>query len=232
METMYDSIELDQIPADAKMVAGYVGGQWPTFAEVVRRWPHAQHLSIAIAAGEDADCLDIENGDATIKDAPGWFRRQRARGVALPWFYIELSKALGLIAELEQAGIPRHQYLLWTAHWNYVAHLCGPHEGLPTHADATQWNDRALGRNLDESLVGSYPTVSAAYAPPDELRWEHEYDQLLHKRGPRAALRRNALKRAMRKRIQLIVRLAEDNGWDTLNREARLKQLLTRTGGK
>ena len=148
MWVMYDSTTLDAIPADAPAVAGYVGGDWPTYHELARRWPHAKHLSIAVNASEDAECLDIENGDATPADAPGWHRRQIAHGVLKPVLYIERSRLPELVAELEQAGIQRDEYRLWIADYTGQPHIT-------PGADGTQWIDSALGRNLDESLLAS-----------------------------------------------------------------------------
>lgn len=152
MYVMYDSTEPGQIPRSAGAVAGYVGGFWPDYGEEVKRWPHARHLSIAVNAGEDAECLDIENGDATPANAPGWFHRQRSRGVARPTFYASLSNVAAVEDVLTAAGITRHEYSVWAAHYTYIPHICGPSEGLRSWAQATQWTDHALGRNLDESL--------------------------------------------------------------------------------
>lgn len=88
--TMYDDIYTDYIPRDAEMVAGYVGGAWPTFTGGVwdgvnhlslsEIFPNAVCVSIAVASRFDADVLDIENGDATPAVAPGWAKRQRSLG--------------------------------------------------------------------------------------------------------------------------------------------------------
>jgi hypothetical protein len=152
---MFDSIEVSTVPAHPPAVAGYVGGWWPTFRALVRRFPRAHHLSIAVHANEDAEALDIERGDATIAQAAGWVRRQQRRGVRRPVLYISISQAAELLRVLAAAGIRRHEVRLWTAHYSYRPHLCSPACGFgDVHADATQYSDRALGRNLDESLVG------------------------------------------------------------------------------
>ncbi len=143
--TMYDSVDISQIPFGAPAVAGYVGGSWPTYNELRARFPHAHVLSIAVNAGEDAECLDIENGDATPGDAVGWFHRQKARGVKRPCFYAGIFVIGTVIQLLKQAGINRSEYRVWTPHYTYVAHI-------EPGSDATQWTDKALGRNLDQSL--------------------------------------------------------------------------------
>ena len=81
---MFDSIDLSQIPATAPAVAGYVDGRWPTFARLPGMFPHAHLLSVAVTAAGDADCLDIETGDATPADAAGWYARQKAQGGRAP----------------------------------------------------------------------------------------------------------------------------------------------------
>lgn len=152
---MFDSVDLDQVPDNAPAVGAYVGGAWPTYWDAVKRFPHAVVLAIAVAASEEATCLDIESGDATIEEAPAWWKRQRARGVRTPWFYISVSEAPRLEAVLADAGIKPGRYHLFTAHWTFEAHICGPHScgALERTASATQWTDKALGRNLDQSLV-------------------------------------------------------------------------------
>jgi hypothetical protein len=151
---MYDDVTLSLIPANAPAVAGYVGGRWPTYHELATRFPHAKRLSIAVNAGEDAECLDVEPGDATVSQAAAWIKRQRNRGVKRPVVYCSVSQARGVVSALKAAGLGRSSYRLWTAHYTGRAHLCSSAcgFGMPTTADATQWTDRALGRSLDESL--------------------------------------------------------------------------------
>lgn len=157
---MYDSVDVGQIPVDAQAAAGYVGGHWPTYAELCRRLPHAHVLSIAVTAEEDADCLDVETGDATPQQAPAWVRRQLHRGVWRPALYANLSTMPAVVHELAQAGLNRDQVRLWVAHYTGEPHI-------PTGYDACQWTDRALGRNLDESLLADafFPAPKAKRKP-------------------------------------------------------------------
>jgi hypothetical protein len=143
--TMYDSIEVATVPSGATAVAGYVGGKWPTYDALVKAFPTAQHVSIAIAASEDADCLDIENGDATPDEAPAWVRRQQARGVKRPKLYASVSVWPEIEFFLKRAGIKRSEYVKWGAHYTGVPRL-------ESDFDAIQYTDAALGRNLDASL--------------------------------------------------------------------------------
>lgn len=154
--TMYDSVTITEIPAGARAVAGYVGGNWPTFRGLVTAFPRARRLSIAIAASEDAHCLDIEPGDATVNEAVAWVRRQLSRGVKRPCVYASASQIDGLVAALEAAGLHRSQVRIWSAHYGRGRHLCGPAtcgEVRSISADATQYDNRALGRNLDVSVL-------------------------------------------------------------------------------
>ena len=143
--TMYDSVDIGTVPGFAQAVAGYVGGNWPTYDGLVKRFPKAHHLSIAVNAGEDAECLDIETGDATPADAPNWVRRQHARGIKRPVVYANASTMPSVLNALSAARIGRNEYRVWTAHYTYRAHI-------EPGSDATQYTDKALGRNLDASL--------------------------------------------------------------------------------
>lgn len=152
---MYDTITIETVPPNPEAVAGYVGGHWPTYNALVQKFPHAHHLSIAVNAGEDAECLDIEAGDAVPAQGPAWVKRQLARGVKRPVVYASVSSMQTVIDILESSGLHRGEFRVWTAHYTFTAHLCGPHcgFGFRDNADATQWTDRALGRNLDESQL-------------------------------------------------------------------------------
>src|SRR6266446_1131884 len=153
---MYDSTRLDQIPLDAPAVAGYIGGRFQTFSKLLVLFPKAKHLSIAVASRFDADCLDVEPGDAPPLFAPAWVKRQQVRGVKRPVVYTSVSGAQSLLDLLAKNGISRNAIRLWTAHYTHVEHLCGPQcgFGMKTVADATQWTNKALGRELDQSLTG------------------------------------------------------------------------------
>ena len=156
--TMYDATDVTQIPSGATAVAGYTAGRWPTFPELVRLFPQARHLSIAIDAALDADVLDIETGDATPADAAGWYGRQKARGIARPCLYASAGlMESGVRPALTAAGIARSAVRLWSAHYTGEPHICATDTCRATSIpmDGTQWTDRAMGRALDESLLAA-----------------------------------------------------------------------------
>jgi hypothetical protein len=150
---MYDAIIVADLPADAAAYAGYVNGHWPTWPVLAATHPHAKRLSIAVFSDADADCLDIETGDATPASAPAWVRRQHARGLNRPVAYANRSTMPAVIRALRAAGIKRSQVRLWVADYTGRPHLPILSWGArPTRADACQWTDKAHGRSLDESL--------------------------------------------------------------------------------
>jgi hypothetical protein len=102
-----------------------------------------------------AECLDIERGDATNADAPGWVKRQKARGIHRPCLYTSVSNAQALLTYLASHGIGRKDVRIWTAHYTGRQHFCGPQcgFGLKTVVDGTQWTDRAHAMSLDQSIV-------------------------------------------------------------------------------
>lgn len=143
--TMYDTVTVASVPANPEAVAGYVNGKFQTYNDLVRKFPHAKHLSIAVTTAADALCLDIELGNARPGQAPEWVKRQHRRGVRRPVVYANTSTMPSVISALTNAGIHRSEYRVWTAHYTGVPHI-------EAGSDATQYTDRALNRNLDASL--------------------------------------------------------------------------------
>jgi hypothetical protein len=162
---MYDDVNVALIPPNAPAVAGYVGGRWPTYTKVVKGWPKAKHLSVAVSVIYNADALDVEPGDATPAQAAAWVKKQinlrkSGNGYNTPKavVYTNASSGQALIDELEKAGLRYDQdFMWWSAHYDPAKgkHLCSPRcgFGIKVNAHATQFTDKALGKSLDESLV-------------------------------------------------------------------------------
>jgi hypothetical protein len=147
--TMFDSVAPKEIPLNAKAVAGYVGGNWPTFDSLRAKFPNAKRLSVAVNASEFADCLDVETGDAIPADAPGFIKREKARLTPLgrkPWIYSDGSNMPVVISACGNAGIQRSEYNYWLADPDGVPHL-------PVNVEAKQYTWHAFGRDLDASVV-------------------------------------------------------------------------------
>lgn len=149
MIVLYDAVDLDQIPADAHAVAGYVDGYhtWPEIAGN-GRFPHAIHRLAITIHGADAHAADYEQGAMVPSMAPDWHRRQVARGVRHPIHYASRVGWMPAVVEaLTRARIPRSSYHLWLADWTDSPHC-------PPGFDGCQWTNRGgPGRAADESLV-------------------------------------------------------------------------------
>jgi hypothetical protein len=153
--TMYDSVTVGEIPPDAEAVAGYVDGIYRTFTALTHLFPHAWRLSIAVFSLDRAACLDVENGDATPQEAPGWVLDRHKEGVRYPKVYASVSQMDYIVELLRMVGVKRDTVKLWTAHYGKGKHICSPHScgELKNTADGTQYDDKALNRNLDVSLL-------------------------------------------------------------------------------
>ena len=128
---MFDSVTPSNIPANATMVAGYTSGNWPTYPTLVKQFPKATVVSIAVNAMQNAQVLDVEQGDATPTDVPGWLFRQRARGIT-PVVYCSVAAWPAVQDACKTARIAPP--LWWSADWTGRAHLT-------PGAVATQWAD-------------------------------------------------------------------------------------------
>jgi hypothetical protein len=160
---MFDDINVSLIPKDAQAVAGYIGGKWPTYTKLVGEFPNAKHLSIAVSVLYDADCLDVEPGDASVTQAPVWVKRQlklrkehtKTYNTSKPVLYTSASWGQRLVDACTKAGLVYGKdYLWWSAHYTGVSHFCGPSDGfgIKQTAHATQFTDLAQGKHLDESI--------------------------------------------------------------------------------
>jgi hypothetical protein len=177
---MFDTAQNDQFPSGAPAYAAYVDGglgNQPNYAYIVSAFPQAQHLSIALFAGNNADALDVEAGASAPSDIPAWYARQVQRGVRRPVIYASASLMNdAILPVLSQAGISRAQTRLWTAHYGAGEHICGPGScgALSIEADGTQWTSSALGLVLDQSLLAvdfftTDPTVTEAELQSGQL---------------------------------------------------------------
>lgn len=144
---MFDSIDVGTIPRGPFALAGYTAGRWPTFVPMRHRWPRAHTVSIAISARYHADCLDVEPGDATPNEVAVWVHADIRAGWRKPCVYSSWWEFHGQVnPALARAHISRSQVWEWDASYTYTPHI-------DAGFDATQWTDKAYGRNLDESLV-------------------------------------------------------------------------------
>jgi len=144
MRTMYDSVNPARIPRDAQMVAGYVNGPYKWSDADWALFPNAIHVGIAVrAAYNGGEVLDVEIGDATPGEAPGWVEMRRSLGVD-PTVYCNLSTWPSVVREFDSQGVAPPHY--WIAQYNGDPRI-------PAGAIAKQYLNTA---NWDISSVADY----------------------------------------------------------------------------
>ena len=145
---MYDGIEPDEVPAGAAIYAGYDDGEWQSYGVLEAAHPAALHVSICVTASGSARCLDVESGDATPDQAPGWVLAQRAAGEPDPWVYMnETTWPAVMAAVAEQKVTPP---LYWVA--AYVEDPSQP-PAIPAGAIGVQFYDYG---GYDASVMADY----------------------------------------------------------------------------
>jgi hypothetical protein len=151
---MFDDVTVALLPPGYSAYAGYVDGAFENIPQVRARFPGAHILTIAVRASDIAMVLDVEAGDATIAEAPAWYRLALGAGVSKPCLYTSVSNLDSLISMMTTHNIPRAAYRVWTAHYGAGQHICGPGTCRLTSydADATQFTSRANNESLDESV--------------------------------------------------------------------------------
>lgn len=143
---MGDSTNAADVP-NLPMVAGYVSGPYTWTAAEWALHPGAVKVRIATQANvNDGDVLDVERGDATPGEAPGWVAMRKAAGHPAPCIYMNQSTWPACIAAF--GGGP--QPLWWVANYDDVA-------AIPPGAIAKQYADSTqTGGHFDLSNVADY----------------------------------------------------------------------------
>lgn len=157
---------LEEHLGNASGVAGYTNGRYANWPAIVAKYGRSNLflLSIDVQAvpSVGAQCLDIERFDAQLSQAPGWFKATQAAGKIardlrwFPKFYTSAGNVEALIKVMEDAGIKRDEYLVWSAHYTDKAHICGPKVCGYPQADATQWTSSFEGASLDATQAYGY----------------------------------------------------------------------------
>jgi hypothetical protein len=152
---MYDGITPSNLPAGAAMVAGYVDGWYANMTEMAARFPGATRVGIAVhASTDDGIVLDVETGDASPSQAPGWVVMRRSHGLD-PSVYCNTDTWPAVRAAFAAAGVPEPHY--WIAQYDNAA-------VIPAGAIAKQYQETDP---WDVSVVADYwPGVDPVPAPP------------------------------------------------------------------
>lgn len=155
---MYDGVTPANIPATATMVAGYVDGRYANIPAMKKRFPHATIVPIAVfASTNDGVVLDVEAGDATPAEAPGWVVSRRHAGVD-PTVYCSAAVWPAVQAAFANSHVP-------PPHWWIADYDNDP--TVPTGAMAKQYRNTA---GYDVSAVRAYwPGVDPTPNPEDEM---------------------------------------------------------------
>jgi len=131
-------------------VAGYADGPYAWSQAEWDLFPGVNHVKIAVRASfNGGDVLDVEKGDATLHEAPGWIDMRHAAGLYRPTVYCSLSAVPAVRAATGHRILGR-DYDIWVA--EYTTRATPPAvPGLPP-AGYAAWQRKSTGA-WDESLV-------------------------------------------------------------------------------
>lgn len=137
MVLMYDSVDPFAIPLSAAVVAGYVDGLYAWPASGWERFPGAVHVSIATQASSSADVLDVERGDATVSQVPGWCDRFARPGRRAPTVYCSRSAMTAV-----QAAVGSRRVDLWVSTLDGSTDV--PGASVVQYRDAGAWDESVV----------------------------------------------------------------------------------------
>ncbi|MER6784154.1 hypothetical protein ABT330_05770 [Streptomyces sp. NPDC000658] len=142
---MYDAVTPSNIPAGAKMVAGYADGRYANLTQIKSRFPHATVVSIAVHHTTPAHVLDVEPGDATPEEAVRWCTHTMAHTSNKELtVYCNSSTWPEVRAAFQAARVTEPNY--WIAHYDNKP-------SIPARAVAKQY---ASNHKFDTSVVASH----------------------------------------------------------------------------
>jgi hypothetical protein len=155
MRTMYDSVTARDIPGHPQLVAGYANGRYAWSSADWRRFAPASHVMISVKASYFAAIvLDVEPGNDTPAQAPGWVAQSRRVTGWTPTLYGSRAWLDRCRILVDKAGLDCD---FWLAEWTGVPHLpagfaacqyAAPGHGSPGHFDLSvvaDWWPRTVG---------------------------------------------------------------------------------------
>ena len=173
MRQMKDSTNPGAIPPSTALVAGYVPpSRFAWSAAAWGRFNASIHVSITPSAtrfGPGIHVLDVEPGDATAAQVPGWVLASRGNGQE-PTVYTAYGNWAAVIQACINAGVPVPQF--WIAEWDGIQTLPTiTVHGVTYTAVAKQYADPAHGSggDWDSSVVADHwPGVDTG---ADTMNW-------------------------------------------------------------
>lgn len=158
---MYDSINVDGIPASASIVAGYYYGTYANLTAMRARFPRALIIGItpsANIADGIVDVLDVENGDALPDQAEAWIAAQKAHGYYRPTIYCNLNTVPAV-----RAGTGKYvlgtDYDLWVAAYDNSVDSVYAGSALKQFESTATWD-------LSVIYEAAWPLRKAPAPPP------------------------------------------------------------------
>ena len=142
-----DSVTPANLPAGFDLYGGYDDGLYNNINAIKAMYPTKTVIHFTVFASDNfGDCLDVENGDATPAQAPGWIKMRRAAGHGGPLVYCSEAAWSQVRQAFQSAGVPEPGY--WIA--GYPGSVG---DALYPGSIAHQWVDYGP---YDESIVVDY----------------------------------------------------------------------------
>lgn len=163
MRTMYDSVRADGCPSDGQLLAGYVDGDFPSYAGMLPLANGRKVLSITIT-GLPAHLYDVEFGAGTPAGAAQWVIRQRVAGF-IPTIYTSLSNVPTVLAECKRLGVVlpvQFSVAAWDGSPNFPAPMAGVEWMSKQYLH--DLHDRGLNYDVS-SVVDFWPGVDTGLDP-------------------------------------------------------------------
>lgn len=170
--SMYDGINslaagIHALLGEPPLVAGYCDGTYAWDAADWNLFPNAVHVWICTRASTTSkgDVLDVENGDATPAEAPGWINARKKAGLYRPTIYCNKATVPAVRRATGNLVLGK-DYDIWCADWTGSAHqvTSSVAGGVTAKCAVTQWRSTDA---FDENTVydDGWPHRTSGPAP-------------------------------------------------------------------
>lgn len=163
MLTMFDSTDIDAMPSNGDIYAGYIDGLYQTFHLLAAKFPGKIYIPITVFGAPNVKVVDCESGDLTPAQAAAWAKKEITAN-RRPTIYCSSDTHTQVVTELLGLGLAFVTDVdWWEAHYDGVAVLSPG--SIAKQYQSTTDLDTSI---VDPSWLGAAPTPPAPPPVPEK----------------------------------------------------------------
>jgi hypothetical protein len=177
MRRMADSVTPANLPPGMDLYGGYDDGDFNNVNAIRARFPGKTVIAFTVNPAHNlGDCLDVERGDATPTQAPGWVKLRRGSGHPGPLVYCSEANRQAVLNAFAQQGVAAPPLFI-AAYPGSGAVLQHPADAGHQFIDHGPWDESVVIDYLP-GIDPAVPTPKPQPVPPPTV--DPRGDKMLH----------------------------------------------------